>query len=106
MGYYLTENYGLPHGFACAELFPELLEHAEKTCPETSGEFYRRCECSKEELLALCEDCLRGVKVTLTQEEIEKALPRWENNGSVKNTVGTVTTEEIGKFLLKFAGAR
>ncbi len=103
VGYYLTENYGLPHGFACAELFPELLEHAESVCPETSGEFFRRCECSREELLALCEDCLRGVKVTLTQDEIEKALPRWENNGSVKNTVGNVTTEEIGKFLSKFA---
>lgn len=102
VGYYMTENYSLPHGFACAELFPELLEHAESFCPAYSGEFYRRCECSKDELLALCEDCLCGIEVTLTREEIKKALPRWENNGSVKNTVGTVTTEDIARYLSKF----
>lgn len=103
VGYYLTENYSLPHGFACAELFPELLEHAENCCPDYSEEFYRRTGHSKEELLELCENCLRGVEVKLTREEIEKALPRWENNGSVKNTVGNVTAEEIGRFLMKLA---
>jgi hypothetical protein len=35
----------------------------------------------------------------MSATEVEAALPRWENNGSVKNTRANVSTEQIREIL-------
>ena len=35
----------------------------------------------------------------MTKEEIAAALPRWENNGTVKNTPGKITLEFLRETL-------
>ena len=37
VGYYLTENYGVPHGTACIAFLPELLRRTKKYSPERLG---------------------------------------------------------------------
>lgn len=37
VGYYLTENYKIPHGMACIAFMPLLLRRAKKYCPEKLG---------------------------------------------------------------------
>ena len=101
VGYYLTERYGIPHGFASAAFLPELLEHVRACEPELSEAFYRECGITEEELLDLVEKTLPQRGLRLAEEEIRTALPRWENNGSVRNTLGTVTTEQIARMLGK-----
>lgn len=102
VGYYLTENYGIPHGFACAAFFPELLAHAERCAPDYTAAFYAGIGLSKEALLSLTKKALPVINVCLTEEEITAALPRWENNGSVKATIGEVTLQDIRNMLNKF----
>lgn len=102
VGYYLTENYGIPHGFACAAFFPELLAHAERCAPGYTAAFYAGTGLTKEALLSLTEKALPVFDVRLTEEAITAALPRWENNGSVKATIGEVTLQDIRNMLRKF----
>lgn len=102
VGYYLTENFGVPHGFACAAFLPELLEHVSRADPGYTGEFYRAAGVSREELLELTASVLPEFSFRISREELEKALPRWDGNGSVKNTIGEVTLSDIRKYLEKY----
>ena len=102
VGYYFTENYGIPHGFACAMFLPELLQHAAIAAPELSDAFYAAISMTQEETAALVHSTLPEATFTLTEEAVASALPRWDNNSSVKNTIGDVTPEQIRKILNRY----
>ena len=104
VGYYLTENYGVPHGTACAVLLPAMLEHAGNCAPEMTEAFFRETGTDREQVLQLIRACLPELGIRMSGEEITAALPRWADNGSVKNTVGTVTAEDIGTILTGLFG--
>ena len=99
VGYYLTENYHIPHGFASAVFLPAMLEIVRQKDPAYEERFLRETDIGREELLQLICLCLPENSVRMTREEIELALPRWENNNSVRNTCCEVTTEEIRAIL-------
>ncbi len=99
VGYYLTEQYGLPHGFASAVFLPDLLRLAEAKMPDYAAGFYRETGLSRDGILKLLEACLPENEVHMTREEIDAVLPRWENNNSVLNTCCTVSTDEIREIL-------
>ena len=101
VGYYLTEHYGIPHGFACAAFLPELLKHVREQAPELCESLYKACGTGEEELTALAKKVVPVRGIRLSEEEIQAALPRWEKNGTVRNTVGTVTLEQIAEMLRK-----
>ena len=102
VGYYLTENFGVPHGFASAAFLPELLEAAGKADGRYREDFFLACGISERALLDLTKKCLPEFNFTMTEQEIEDALPRWENNGSVSNTRADVDTAFIREMLLTF----
>ena len=60
--------------------------------------------CTKEEMLALLEASVGEHDIRFSEEEVRAALPRWENNGSVANTPGALTTQDVYRFLSKFIG--
>jgi len=102
VGYFLTEQRGLPHGFACAVFMEDLLNWAHSVCPERLDKLLETAGTSRSELSALAAACLEysGAKdISFTAEDIEKALPRWENAGAVKNTAGNFGIPEIRKIL-------
>ncbi|MBQ3372206.1 MAG: iron-containing alcohol dehydrogenase [Oscillospiraceae bacterium] len=106
VGYFLTEWYGVPHGVACATFLPDLFLYEEDFDPAYTESFYREVGLNKEEVLALIGKCLPKNTISLTEEEIRLLLPRWENNGSVNNTRGTVDIAFIfnvlkDKYLIK-----
>jgi len=102
VGYYLTENYGVPHGIACAAFLEEIISYCRSSAPERITLMEQMSLSSTEKLLEVQKTALAGFELTLTDAEIEAALPRWENNGSVKNTLGNVTQADIRGFLSKF----
>ena len=101
VGYYLTEHYGIPHGFARATFLPELLKHVREQAPELCKSLYEACGTGEEELAALAKSVVPVRGIRLSEDEIRAALPRWERNGTVRNTVGTVTMEQIADLLRK-----
>ena len=99
VGYYLTERYGIPHGFACAVFLQELLELAGEADHAYAERFFSELEMDREALQALAGKCLPEMTVAMTEEEIEAVLPRWEKNGSVANTRAEITTDRIRDIL-------
>lgn len=99
VGYYLTETYGVPHGVASARFLPGLLALAEEKASAYAHRFYDELGIGRDELMRLIRLCLPEDGIAMTREEIAAALPRWENNGSVRNTCCEVSTEEIRKML-------
>ncbi|MCQ2427806.1 MAG: iron-containing alcohol dehydrogenase [Clostridia bacterium] len=102
VGYYLTETRGIPHGFACAAFLGDLLLHTSEVSPETVRKLEEDSGAGLGELVKLTEDVLKYSDVSavkLTTEEIDKALPRWETAGAVKNSPGNFGTAEIREIL-------
>ena len=99
VGYYLTENYGASHGFASARFLPALLALVERKDPDCAGQFFRELGLSGDQLLRLIDLCLPENEIAMTEREIEDALPRWENNNSVRNTCCDVCVAEIREIL-------
>ena len=101
VGYYLTEHYGIPHGFASAAFLPELLRHVREQAPERSRRFYAETGTTEEMLMDLAGKAVPKNGIRLSEEEIRTALPRWEKNGTVRNTIGTVSQAQIAEMLKK-----
>ena len=82
VGYYLTENYGVSHGNACAVFMPVLLERAEKYCPE---KLEAVLDFMKTDTVTLGKAVKRAssVDIKISLDEAEKAAARW--SAGVKN---------------------
>lgn len=99
VGYYLTETYGIPHGFASATFLPSMLACVWAYDPAYSDAFCSEIGMSDLELADLVTRCLPAIDIRMSDDEIAQALPRWKMNGSVMNTRATVTMHDIHKML-------
>ena len=61
--------------------------------------FYDEIGMDEQSYVRLVESCLPANEIHMTDEQIVAALPRWENNGSVKNTRCDVSVEDIHQIL-------
>lgn len=104
LGYYMTENHDVPHGYACAMFQPALILHALEHAPDYTGELLRLLNISAEELIALLKKLTPDFGIKLSSEEIEALLPRWENVPNLQATVGGVPLEEVRKILTELVG--
>ncbi len=99
VGYYLTENYHVPHGFASVAFLPAMLRCVRAYDEAYAAAFYDEVGTTEDELVSLVEGCLPDLDIHLDDDQVEAALPRWENNGSVKNTRADITTDTIRTVL-------
>ena len=99
MGYYLTENYGVPHGFACAVFLPEMLRRVRAYDTSYSDAFCAEIGASDVDLAQLASGCLPNYDIRMSEDEVLAALPRWKDNGSVKNTRADVTVDDVRTIL-------
>lgn len=103
LGYYFTEHYHLPHGFACALFTNDLLDYEEEHHKEYSDAFYKTLDIDKDELKETIAALLPDFGIRMSKEEIISILPRYENNSSVRNTYGEMKIADIEKVLRKLA---
>ena len=101
LGYYLTENYGVPHGFACAFFLPELFELVSDYDQIYAEKFFEACGVRQLTLTRLVRDAVPKLGIHMSEEEVDAALPRWENNASVDNTRAEIDTRLIRDMFLK-----
>lgn len=82
VGYYLTENFGIPHGKACAAFEPSLVLRTEKYNPEKLSSALSVLGCDKDTLI----NCLRksaGVNIKIEKKDADAIAQRW--SAGVKN---------------------
>ncbi len=100
VGYYLTEEYHLSHGMACALFLEDVIDYQIANNPLYALSFFKNLNMTIAEFKELLGIIPRP-DIKMTGKQIEEILPRWENNGSVKNTYGTMTTGDIREILIK-----
>lgn len=78
LGYVLTENYGIPHGMACAAFFGAFIDRCERFAPEKAAEFAAMTDdiaAVRGTIGSLLD--LDGVKIS--RDEAERYALRWQS---------------------------
>ena len=101
VGYYLTENYHISHGYACAVFQEDLFEYENENNKEYTDEFFKKIGISCEDYIKLINSLIPDYQITISEETLKEILPRWDNNNSVKNTYGSMNVMDIEKILRK-----
>lgn len=101
LGYVLTENYGIPHGTACAAFFGHFLDRCLKFAPEKAEKLVRMTD-EPGKLRAVIASLvdLKGIKISA--DEAEKYSLRWANAvpKNFLSSPGSLTREEAAKLLI------
>lgn len=93
MGYLLTENFGIPHGTACAVFQKAFYEYNKAVVPALAAEYLERIGCSEEEYFSLLEKLTPPCQITMDEALIAEAHSRWINNGSMAKCQGVFSAD-------------
>lgn len=100
LGYVLTENYGIPHGMACAAFFAPFVDRCKEFAPEKFAAFVEMTEDIEavKAVIASLTD-LNGVKIS--PEEAKNHALRWQNviPRNFTASPGGLTQEEAADIL-------
>ena len=103
MGYLMTEQHHIPHGFACALFLSDFLRINEQAVPEIYENFFAEVNVTPQEFERLISSLLSGVHVTVPEEEIEREHSRWINNSSILKGWGDISPEMCDNLLRKLS---
>lgn len=87
MGYVLTEDYGIPHGRACAVFLPELVRYAKKTAPKAAEEVLGLLDLPLKKFRIMVRE-LAAVDVKMDPETAMRYAARWVGLKNFKNVPG------------------
>lgn len=90
LGYFLSEQYGVPHGNACAVYLEEFIRYNATAASEQTDALFAALGTDAGRLIALVRANLPEVSISLTEEGLAALLPRYEDNKSLKKCYGTV----------------
>ncbi len=77
MGYILTENYGVPHGKACAAFMPALIERSQKYAPERVALLMKMLDTDVESFCNTVRELTALPDISMTEAEVMKHCERW-----------------------------
>ena len=100
LGYYLTEEYDVPHGFACAATLPDLVMRGEKYAPERADALFKRANTPAKELCGLIESLTEIPKVKIPKDVIIKLSEESANTKNFAKTIPHGLTKEDSVNLL------
>lgn len=101
LGYFLTENYGVPHGTACAVYLNEFMAYNRECEPQITDEFYSRIGCNSDVLEELINKITPETDIKLSDSDIQKLSPRWVGNASLAKNYGNVDVDFVNNLLKK-----
>jgi len=88
LGYFLSEQYDICHGNACAVYLEEFINYNAKTVPEEMECFLKVLGTDKDALIKLIKQNLPKINIQLTEEKIGELAPRYKNNKSLQKCYG------------------
>jgi len=93
MGYLLTEEFGIPHGTACAVFQKDFYAYNKTVVPALAAEYLERIGCSEEEYLDLIEKLTPPCQITMEEALIAESHSRWVGNSSMAKCHGEFTAQ-------------
>lgn len=105
LGYFLSEEYGVPHGQACALYLRDYLTEAKTHCPQKYGALFGS-HLSAEAMSALIGALLDVTLPPLTDTQLHEIAKRNAPTGNFLNSPGVFTEEKAYALLVKiFSGS-
>ena len=100
LGYVLTENYGVPHGTACAAFYSPFIDRCARFAPE-KAESYFAMTADRQSAKALISSLTRLGDIKISKEQAEKYSERWASAlpRNFLASPGSLTREEAAKIL-------
>jgi len=101
LGYVLTEDYGVPHGKACAAFLPAFLERARRFAPAALSELLGILDAEFETLLDTVRELTNLPRFGLSLQEAEAYAARWQDEPPLnfKSSPGSLTADEAAELL-------
>lgn len=100
MGYALTEDFGVPHGLACAVFLPAFIQEAQKAEPTLCSTLFSAMDTDFKSLSELfAEFCT--FDFTVTDEQIASYVERWKTLKNFKNSPTDFNNADAGKLMKK-----
>lgn len=91
-GYILTEDFGIPHGQACAVFLPALTRRAEEVCPDRAARLFELFGGRDRYEQTLAALTVSGIR--MTEEQIAGYAARWPGLKNFARTPGGFSPEE------------
>lgn len=104
LGYVLTENYGIPHGMACAAFFPAFIDRCAEFAPEKAKKFFEMTD-EISEVKAVIKSLTSLDNVKITENDAKKYALRWQDAIPKNFTAspGGLTQEEAAGILAQLS---
>lgn len=106
LGYMLTEQFGIPHGYACGVFLPDFIARVQRFSPEKCAALERETGLSPDAVAALVRRLTADVRFELSDALIEATADRFDGARNLKNSPGGLSRAEITELLtLRRSGA-
>ncbi len=99
MGYVLTENFGVPHGFACAAFLPAFVKRALEFKNTMATQFLSELGVSVFEFENILNSLNDLGNISMTKEQIESCTSAWQNVKNFANTPGSFDKNDAAALL-------
>ena len=106
LGYFLSEEHGIPHGNACAVYLEAFIRHNEAVAPSETHALSQAAGITPDGLCALVGANLPPLAVTLTEDDLAALAPRFADNKSLKKCLGSVDQDYATALLRQMFVAR
>lgn len=98
MGYALTEDYGVPHGIACAVFIPQYLNECEKANPTLFRQLLGAMNGDKSSVENLIYE-LCDLHLSIPENRINEYINRWETLKNFKNSPTEFNNKDAGELV-------
>lgn len=95
VGYYFTETFNIPHGFACALMLSPLIDYEIKNNYSYAEYLFSRTNININMLKQEIKKSISHISITYDQIDIDKIKERYSNNNSVNNTYKQISIDQI-----------
>lgn len=86
LGYFLSEEYDIPHGIACAVFLPGFLRRQGTLLPEKTQQLEKQTGWVIPEIIRLIEELTPAVNVSLPPEKIQEIVQDKKDTGNLAHT--------------------
>lgn len=101
LGYFLSEDHGIPHGTACGIYLPEFVKYNMIHAKELSEALYKKIGTDSDTLCDMIEKLLPKTDISVTEAEKDALMPRWVGHNCLAKMYGNADEKLLDGIIRK-----
>ena len=101
LGYFLSEDHGIPHGTACGIYLPEFIKYNEIHAPELSEALYKKINTDADTLCNMINTLLPKYDISVSESEKDALMPRWIGHKCLAKMYGNADEKLLDSIVRK-----